>query len=48
MKDNIIIYKRMKSMTNKKYPAEKYNEYVAFNKKLYQADKLKTILAKVE
>ncbi|EDM36587.1 hypothetical protein PBAL39_25005 [Pedobacter sp. BAL39] len=48
VKDNTIVYRRTKSMTNKKYPAEKYNEYVAFNKKLYQADKLKTILAKVE
>lgn len=48
VKDNTITYKRLKSMTSKKYPAEKFNEYVAFSKKLYQADKLKTILAKIE
>lgn len=47
-KDNTIIYTRSKLMTNKKYPAEKYNDYVAFHKKLYQADKVKSILAKID
>jgi len=48
LKDNTIIYTRSKLMTNKKYPAEKYNDYVAFHKKLYQADKVKSILAKID
>jgi hypothetical protein len=47
-KDNTLIYTRTKSITNKQYPAEKYNDYVAFHKKLYQADKQKGILAKIE
>lgn len=47
-KDNTLIYTRTKSIVNKQYPAEKYNEYVAFHKKLYQADKQKSILAKIE
>ncbi|MEJ2882032.1 DUF3857 domain-containing protein [Pedobacter sp. GR22-6] len=48
VKDNKIIYTRTKSMTNKKYPPEKYNEYVAFSKKIFQADKQKSILTKAE
>lgn len=47
-KDNSLIYTRTKTVTNKKYPPEKYNEYVAFSKKIYQADKQKSILAKVD
>ena len=47
-KDNTLIYTRTKSIINKQYPAEKYNDYVAFHKKLYQADKQKGILAKIE
>lgn len=46
--DNTIIYTRTKVITNKVYPPEKYNEYVAFDKKIYQADKQKSILAKIE
>lgn len=46
-KDNTLIYKRSILVTKKTYPAAKYNEYVAFRKKLYQADKQKTILAKI-
>ncbi|TDQ06420.1 transglutaminase superfamily protein [Pedobacter metabolipauper] len=48
VKDDKITYTRTKMMTNKKYPPEKYNEYVAFSKKIYQSDKQKTVLAKVE
>lgn len=47
-KDNTIIYTRTKMMSAQKYPAEKYNDYVAFHKKLYQADKAKGILAKID
>lgn len=47
-KDNTIVYTRTKTMTNKKYPPEKYNDFVAFYKKIYQADKQKGILAKAE
>ena len=47
-KDNNLIYSRTKTINNKKYPPEKYNDYVAFSKKIYQADKQKGILAKIE
>lgn len=47
-KDNTLVYTRSQTMTNKRYPPEKYNDYVAFNKKIYQADKQKGILAKIE
>ncbi|MFW0717995.1 DUF3857 domain-containing protein [Pedobacter sp. N23S346] len=46
-KDNAITYVRTQSMTNKKYPPEKYNAYVDFYKKIYQADKQKAVLNKV-
>ncbi|MFD2286881.1 DUF3857 domain-containing protein [Pedobacter petrophilus] len=46
-KDNAITYVRTQTMTNKKYPPEKYNEYVDFYKKVYQADKQKAVLNKV-
>ncbi|UKT65172.1 DUF3857 domain-containing protein [Pedobacter mucosus] len=45
-KDNKVIYTRTQTMNNKNYPPEKYNEFVEFSKKIYQADKLKAILAK--
>ena len=45
-KDNTIVYTRTQTMSDKKYPAEKYNEYVDFYKKIYQADKQKAVLAK--
>lgn len=47
-KDNTLVYTRIKTIKNKKYPAEKYNEYVAFAKKMYQADKQKGVLAKID
>lgn len=47
-KDNSLVYSRTKMIKNKKYPPEKYNEYVAFSKKIYQADKQKGIFAKIE
>ncbi|MGM9479305.1 DUF3857 domain-containing protein [Pedobacter sp. GSP4] len=46
VKDNMIVYSRTQTMSNKKYPPEKYGEYVDFYKKIYQADKQKAILAK--
>lgn len=46
LKDNIILYTRTQTMNDKKYPPEKYNEYVDFYKKIYQADKLKAVLSK--
>ena len=46
VKDNIIVYNRTQIMNDKKYPPEKYAEYVDFYKKIYQADKQKAILAK--
>ncbi|RZK37639.1 MAG: DUF3857 domain-containing protein [Pedobacter sp.] len=45
-KDNMITYARTQVMSAKKFPPEKYNEFVEFNKKIYQADKQKAILAK--
>ncbi|MBB5436674.1 hypothetical protein HDC92_000338 [Pedobacter sp. AK017] len=47
-KDNTLVYTRTKTMTSKAYPPEKYNDFVAFHKKIYQADKQKGILAKIE
>jgi hypothetical protein len=46
VKDNMIVYNRTQTMNNKKYPPEKYGEYVDFYKKIYQADKQKAVLAK--
>ena len=48
LKGNTIVYTRTQTMTNKKYPPEKYNDYVAFSKKIFKADKQKSILAKAE
>jgi transglutaminase-like putative cysteine protease len=45
-KDNTITYTRTQLMTAKKFPPEKYNEFVDFYKKIYQADKQKAVLAK--
>lgn len=47
-KDNTLIYTRTKTLVNKQYPPEKYNEYVAFSKKMHQADRQKGILTKIE
>ncbi|SER46347.1 hypothetical protein [Pedobacter rhizosphaerae] len=47
-KDNTIVYTRTQVMNNKKYAPEKYNEYVDFYKKIYQADKQKAVLTKVQ
>ncbi len=47
-KDNTLVYHRSKTIINRKYPAEKYGDYVAFSKKIFQADKEKGILTKVE
>ena len=46
-KDNTITYTRTQTMNNKKYSPEKYNDYVDFYKKIYQADKQKVVLNKV-
>jgi len=48
MKDGELIYTRTKMLVNKVYPPEKYNDYVAFSKRIYQADKQKSILTKTE
>ena len=47
LKDNAIVYTRVQQMNSKKYPAEKYQSLVDFYKKIYQADKQKAVLAKV-
>ncbi|MGY4384432.1 hypothetical protein ACVWYN_001458 [Pedobacter sp. UYP24] len=47
-KDNTLVYHRSKTIINRKYPAEKYADYVAFSKKIFQADKQKGILTKAE
>ncbi|MHA4894928.1 DUF3857 domain-containing protein [Pedobacter sp. PWIIR3] len=47
-KDNTLIYHRSKTITKRDYPAEKYGDYVAFSKKIFQADKQKGILTKAE
>jgi transglutaminase-like putative cysteine protease len=45
-KDNTIIYKRTLTVNAKTFPPAKYNEYVEYNKKIYQADKQKAVLVK--
>lgn len=45
-KDNVITYSRMQMMNAKKFPPEKYNDFVEFNKKIFQADKQKAVIAK--
>jgi hypothetical protein len=47
-KENTLVYTRTKTMVNRQYPPEKYNDFVAFYKKIYQADKQKSILAKID
>ena len=47
LKDNTILYKRTQTMNHKQYPPEKYNDLIAFYKQIYQADKIKSVLAKV-
>lgn len=47
MNDRTITYKRSQVMSSQKFPAEKYNAYVEFYKKIYQADKLKAVLTKI-
>lgn len=46
--DNILIYKRTKTMIKQNYPPEKYNEFVEFSKKIYQSDKQKAVLTKIQ
>ncbi|MNK11383.1 hypothetical protein D3C87_294240 [compost metagenome] len=48
VKDNALVYTRTQMMVNAIYPPEKYNDLVAFYKKIYQADKQKGILAKID
>jgi hypothetical protein len=48
VKDSTLVYRRTKMMINNQYPPEKYNDFVAFYKKMYQADKQKGILAKID
>jgi hypothetical protein len=45
--DNKITYRRSQTMTSKKFPPEKYSEYVEFYKKIVQADKSKAVLNKI-
>lgn len=45
-KENTITYVRTQIMNDKKYPPEKYNDFVEFSKKIFQADKLKAVLTK--
>lgn len=45
-KENNIYYTRSQIMNDKKYPPEKYNDYVDFYKKIVQADKQKAVLTK--
>lgn len=47
VKDDTIIYTRTQTMTNRKYSPDKYSAFVDFYKKVYQADKVKGVLAKV-
>lgn len=44
--DNNIVYTRNYTVQDDTYSPEKYNDYVDFCKKIYQADKQKAVLAK--
>lgn len=46
-KEQTIIYKRIVTINAKKFEPARYNDYVDFTKKIFQADKQKAILAKV-
>lgn len=46
VKNNEIIYTRTQEMNEKTFPASRYNEFVDFLKKIYQADKIKAVLTK--
>lgn len=48
VKENTLVYTRKKMIIDNQYPPEKFNDFVAFYKKMYQADKQKGILAKIE
>ncbi|MFC7526427.1 DUF3857 domain-containing transglutaminase family protein [Parapedobacter sp. GCM10030251] len=41
-----IVYRRTQVMNGKRYPPEKYNDFVTFCKKVYQSDKQKVVLVK--
>ena len=45
-KDNTVTYTRTLTVNAKKFPPEKYNDYVDFSKKIFQADKQKAVLTK--
>lgn len=46
-KDNIITYTRTVTVNAQKFAPEKYNDYVDYTKKIFQADKQKAILTKM-
>lgn len=41
-----IIYRRTQQMNARRYPPEKYAEYIEFSRKIYQTDRLKAVLSK--
>lgn len=43
---NAIVYRRTQTMNGKRYPPEKYNDFVTFYKRVYQSDKQKVVLVK--
>lgn len=47
VKDGKIIYTRSQLAKSNTYAPEKYNDLIAFYKKIYQADKQKAVLAKI-
>ncbi|MGK6351177.1 DUF3857 domain-containing protein [Parapedobacter sp. DT-150] len=45
--ERTITYRRTQVMNSKKYPPEKYSEFVEFCKQVYQSDKQKVVLIRV-
>jgi transglutaminase-like putative cysteine protease len=48
VKGNTIVYSRTQIMNGKKFSPDKYNSMVDFYSKIYKADKVKGLLAKIE
>ncbi len=46
VEEGAIVYRRTQTMNGKRYPPEKYADFVTFYKKVYQSDKQKVVLVK--
>lgn len=46
VENHAIVYRRVQQVNSRKYPPEKYGDFVDFLKQVYQADRQKIVLAK--